>query len=186
MRTPIEIMDRSQIGFSLERMASEIIERHIQPSNLALIGIQRRGVYLAARLKSLLDQRLSTDIPLGKLDINLYRDDWTTLRSQPAINSTEIYFPLEDKEVILIDDVLFTGRTIRAALEAILDFGRPQRVELMVLIDRGHRELPIHADYTGKKVNTALEEQVDVLVLEQDGEDKVVLQMKERPRESSS
>ncbi|MFP4034630.1 MAG: bifunctional pyr operon transcriptional regulator/uracil phosphoribosyltransferase PyrR [Desulfovermiculus sp.] len=186
MRTPIEIMDRSQIGFSLERMASEIIERHIQSSNLALIGIQRRGVYLAARLKSLLDQRLSTDIPLGKLDINLYRDDWTTLRSQPAINSTEIYFPLEDKEVILIDDVLFTGRTIRAALEAILDFGRPQRVELMVLIDRGHRELPIHADYTGKKVNTALEEQVDVLVLEQDGEDKVVLQMKEGPRESSS
>jgi pyrimidine operon attenuation protein/uracil phosphoribosyltransferase len=186
MYTPIEILDRAQIGLTLERLASEIIERHAQSNELALVGIQRRGVHLAARLKALLDQRLHEDVPLGKLDINLYRDDWTTLRSQPSINSTEIFFPLEDKEVILIDDVLFTGRTIRAALEAILDFGRPQRVELMVLIDRGHRELPIHADYTGKKVNTALEEQVDVLVSELDGEDKVVLQMKERSRESSS
>ncbi|MBS3780169.1 MAG: bifunctional pyr operon transcriptional regulator/uracil phosphoribosyltransferase PyrR [Desulfovermiculus sp.] len=180
MYTPIEILDRTQIGLCLERLASEILERHAQSPHLALVGIQRRGVHLAARLKDVLDHRLGMDVPLGKLDINLYRDDWTTLRSQPAINSTEIFCPMEDKEIILIDDVLFTGRTIRAALEAILDFGRPRRVELLVLIDRGHRELPIHADYIGKKVNTALEEQVDVLVTEQDGEDKAVLQMKER------
>jgi pyrimidine operon attenuation protein/uracil phosphoribosyltransferase len=181
MYTPIEILDQAQIALTLERLASEVNERHAQSHHdLALVGIQRRGVHLAARLKSLLDHRLDAELPLGKLDINLYRDDWTTLRSQPAINSTEIHFPLEDKEVILVDDVLFTGRTIRAALEAILDFGRPRRVELLVLIDRGHRELPIHADYIGKKVNTALEEQVDVLVGELDGEDSVVLQMKDR------
>lgn len=182
MYTPIEILDQSQMGLSLERLASEIVERHAQSRNLALVGIQRRGVHLASRLKALLEHRLDLDLPLGKLDINLYRDDWTTLRSQPAINSTEIFFPLEDKEIVLVDDVLFTGRTIRAALEAILDFGRPRRVELLVLIDRGHRELPIHADYTGKRVNTALEEQVDVLVTELDGKDTTVLQMKERDR----
>jgi pyrimidine operon attenuation protein/uracil phosphoribosyltransferase len=182
MKTQIEILDHNQMGLTLERLASEIIERHTQAQDIALVGIQRRGVYLAARLKSLLDQRLHGDIPMGKLDINLYRDDWTTLRSQPELNSTEIHFPIEDKEVLLIDDVLFTGRTIRAALEAILDFGRPRRVELLELIDRGHRELPIHADYIGKKVNTALEEQVDVLVAEQDGHDSVVLHMKDRTR----
>ena len=179
MTTPICIMDQAQIGYTLERLSSEIVERHAHSQGLALVGIQRRGVPLAARLKALLDQRLNLDVPLGKLDINLYRDDWTSLRNQPSINSTEIFFPMEDKEVILVDDVLFTGRTIRAALEAILDFGRPRRVELLVLIDRGHRELPIHADYVGKKVNTALEEQVDVLVTELDHADKVWLQMKD-------
>ncbi len=169
------LLHAEEIRRTMERLAYEVIERHGEGANLALVGIQRRGVELAKRLKSVLEQRFGREIPFGSLDINLYRDDWTNLDGQPQIHKTWIPFPVDDREIILVDDVLFTGRTIRAALEAILDYGRPKRVELLVLVDRGHRELPIHADYVGKKVNTSQQEQVDVYVREQDGEDVVFL-----------
>jgi len=166
------------MGRTLDRLASEIFERRGEQGRLVLVGIQRRGVDLARRLKTLLDARLSTPVHFGLLDINLYRDDWTNPGMSPVLNSTEIPAEIEDATVILVDDVLYSGRTTRAALEAILDFGRPRRVELLVLIDRGHRELPIQADYVGKKVNTASTERVDVLVAERDEQDKVLLRSK--------
>ncbi len=175
MQKKIEILDSEQMHRTLERLTSEVLERHVQMQDLALIGIQRRGVQLAQRIKQFLDTKLGSALPFGKLDINLYRDDWTSLSSHPRINSTQIPFAVQDKQILLVDDVLYTGRTIRAALEAILDFGRPRLVELLVLVDRGHRELPIHADYIGKKVNTARVEQVDVLVRELDDLDAVLL-----------
>lgn len=161
---------------TLDRLASELSERRGDDPRLVLLGIQRRGADLAERLKTRLDETLGRSIPLGKLDINLYRDDWTTLNIQPSINRTEIPFDIEGASIVLVDDVLFSGRTIRAALEAVLDYGRPKRVELLVLIDRvGLRELPIQADYVGKHVVTNGEEQVDVRVAERDREDKVCL-----------
>ncbi|GAB6059950.1 bifunctional pyr operon transcriptional regulator/uracil phosphoribosyltransferase PyrR [Desulfonatronum parangueonense] len=169
------LLQAEEVRRTMERLAYEVIERHGEGAPLALIGIQRRGVELAKRLKSVLESRFGSEIPLGSLDINLYRDDWTNMDSQPQIHKTQIPFNVDDREIIMVDDVLFTGRTIRAALEAILDYGRPKRVELLVLVDRGHRELPIHADYVGKKVNTSQHEKVDVFVREQDGEDVVVL-----------
>ena len=178
MSKRIQILTAEEMDRALERLAFEILEQHIQSRELGLVGIQRRGVQIAQRIKSILDERLGNHIPLGKLDINLYRDDWTHLGNQPSINSTEIPFSIDSRELILLDDVLFTGRTVRAALEAILDFGRPRRVELLVLVDRGHRELPIHPDFVGKKINTSRNEQVDVLVKELDGEDGVILQGK--------
>ncbi|MFP4391371.1 MAG: bifunctional pyr operon transcriptional regulator/uracil phosphoribosyltransferase PyrR [Desulfohalobiaceae bacterium] len=178
MEKKIEIMDKDQISRTLDRLTFEVLERHMHIGELNLIGIQRRGVQVAQRIKQRLDFRLGSELPLGKLDINLYRDDWTSLSAHPRINSTEVPFQVQDKDVLLVDDVLYTGRTVRAALEAILDFGRPRLVELLVLVDRGHRELPIHADYVGKKVNTAWDEQVDVLVEELDGQDMVQLHSK--------
>ncbi|MGM0646634.1 MAG: bifunctional pyr operon transcriptional regulator/uracil phosphoribosyltransferase PyrR [Thermodesulfobacteriota bacterium] len=170
-----QILTETEFTRTLERLASEIVERHEYDGTLALIGIQRRGVELADRLRHLLETRLGQAVPLGKLDINLYRDDWTTMESQPRINHTEIPFAVDNSHCILVDDVLYTGRTIRSALEAILDFGRPRRVELLVLVDRGHRELPIHADYIGKRMHTSRWERVDVEIRERDGRDAVVL-----------
>jgi pyrimidine operon attenuation protein/uracil phosphoribosyltransferase len=169
------ILTAREMGRTLERLASEIVERRGESGQLVLIGIQRRGVDLARRLKKLLDARLPAPVTMGMLDINLYRDDWSNLGIAPTISSTEIPAGIEGASVILVDDVLFSGRTTRAALEAILDYGRPKRVELLVLIDRGHRELPIQADYVGKRVNTSSHEHVDVLVAERDEQDKVVL-----------
>ncbi|ACV69159.1 bifunctional pyr operon transcriptional regulator/uracil phosphoribosyltransferase PyrR [Desulfohalobium retbaense] len=170
-----QILSDGEFARTLERLAFEILERHDQSRRLALVGIQRRGVELADRLRRLLENRLGQEVPLGKLDINLYRDDWTTMESQPRISRTDIPFPVDDSQIILVDDVLYTGRTIRAALEAILDFGRPSRVELLVLVDRGHRELPIHADYVGKRLDTSKRERIDVLIQERDERDAVVL-----------
>ncbi|CCO22560.1 bifunctional pyr operon transcriptional regulator/uracil phosphoribosyltransferase PyrR [Maridesulfovibrio hydrothermalis] len=169
------ILSEKDVARTLDRLASEITERRGDDEKLAIIGIQRRGADLAQRIKGILDERLGRKIPLGKLDINLYRDDWTNLTRQPSINCTEIPFDIELASIILVDDVLFSGRTVRAALEAVLDFGRPRRVELLVLVDRGHRELPIRADYVGKEVTTFEDQHVDVLVRERDAEDKVVL-----------
>lgn len=169
------VMNGKEIARTLERLAYEVLERHGECTELALVGVQRRGVELAQRLRKILESRLGCPLPMGKLDINLYRDDWTNLDHQPRINQTDIPFALDGRKVILVDDVLFSGRTVRAALEAILDFGRPRRVELLVLVDRGHRELPIQADYMGKLLPTAREERVDVYVKELDGEDKVRL-----------
>jgi pyrimidine operon attenuation protein/uracil phosphoribosyltransferase len=169
------ILNAEEISRTMERLAMEINERHGDCKDVAILGIQRRGVDLAARLRAALEKRLGRTISSGLLDINLYRDDWTTLDVQPQINKTEILFDIDGKEIILVDDVLFTGRTIRSALEAILDFGRPKQVELMVLVDRGHRELPIQADYVGKVVETRRGEHVDVYLDERDGKEMVCL-----------
>jgi pyrimidine operon attenuation protein/uracil phosphoribosyltransferase len=170
------ILSAREMARTLERLALEIFERRGEDERLAIIGIQRRGADLAERIKTRLDERLGRKIPLGKLDINLYRDDWTTnLELAPTINCSEIGFDIEGASIVLVDDVLYSGRTIRAALEAILDYGRPRRVELMVLVDRGHRELPIQADYVGKKLDTLGDEHVNVLVTERDDEDRVCL-----------
>ncbi|MEA4855523.1 bifunctional pyr operon transcriptional regulator/uracil phosphoribosyltransferase PyrR [Solidesulfovibrio sp.] len=171
-----KIMTAGEVRRTLERLAFELIERHDPSCGLALVGIQRRGAELATRLKTLIDARARCDVPLGKLDINLYRDDWTNREVQPQVGPSDIPFSLAEKDVVLVDDVLFSGRTIRAALEALLDYGRPRRVELLVLVDRrGHRELPIQADYVGKRVHTETGEHVDVAVAELDGEDAVHL-----------
>lgn len=170
-----EIMSPGDIERSLDRMACEILEQVPAQESMALIGIQRRGVDLAARLCRLLTSKTDRPIVCGELDINLYRDDWTTSVSTPNINATHIDFPVEDKTIILVDDVLFTGRTVRGALEAILDFGRPRAVKLLVLVDRGHRELPIQADFVGKVVPTSRTEQINVFLMERDGQDQVVL-----------
>jgi len=172
------ILTAKEMHRTLERLASEVVERRGEGGPLVLVGIQRRGVDLARRLKMILDTRLGSPVVLGMLDINLYRDDWSNLGIAPTISSTEIPAEVDGASVILVDDVLFSGRTTRAALEAILDFGRPRRVELLVLIDRGHRELPIQADYVGKRVNTSSAEQVDVLVAERDDQDRVILRSK--------
>ncbi|MFV0349430.1 MAG: bifunctional pyr operon transcriptional regulator/uracil phosphoribosyltransferase PyrR [Halodesulfovibrio sp.] len=178
MSDDVMILSEEEMRRTLERLAYQVLERHGECAELCLVGIQRRGVDLAARLRAILSERLKCDVPLGALDINLYRDDWTSLESQPMINRTELPGDIDGKIILLVDDVLFTGRTIRAALEGILDFGRPRCVELLVLVDRGHRELPIHADYVGKIMNTARNERVDVLIKERDGKDVVLLRAK--------
>lgn len=169
------LMTAQDMARTLERLACQILE-HVDIADLALVGVQRRGVDLATRLARILSAKSGVHVPCGVLDINLYRDDWTTTEAAPSINATYIDFPLEEKTVVLVDDVLFTGRTIRAALEALLDFGRPRAVKLAVLVDRGHRELPIHADWVGKRLDTARREQVNVLTAERDGEDVVLLE----------
>lgn len=170
-----ELMNAQDMRRTLERLACQILEVVTDHHAIALIGIQRRGVDLAGRLGGLLADKIGQPVPCGELDINLYRDDWTTTEAAPNINSTHVDFAVEEKTIILVDDVLFTGRTIRSALEAILDFGRPKAVKLLVLVDRGHRELPIQADFIGKTVSTARDQQVNVYFLERDGEDAVRL-----------
>ncbi|MFO7816269.1 MAG: bifunctional pyr operon transcriptional regulator/uracil phosphoribosyltransferase PyrR [Thermodesulfobacteriota bacterium] len=174
-QAPKTLLNPEEIGKTLQRIAFEIQEQFPDKDNLALIGIQRRGADLAGRIRDMLAGQGYNSPRIGELDINMYRDDWTNLSSVPQIGTTNIPFEVNSREIILIDDVLYTGRTIRAALEAILDFGRPKRIALAVLVDRGHRELPIHADFIGKTINTSREEQIDVLTLETDGKDRVSL-----------
>ena len=153
MKTTV-LLHADEIARVLDRLACQIMERHGDCEQTVLLGIQRRGVDLAVRLGKVLEDKLGRKLPFGTLDINLYRDDWTTMHARPTIGESNITTPLDNKNVILVDDVLFTGRTIRAALEAILDYGRPKTVELLVLVDRGHRELPIHGDYVGDRKST--------------------------------
>ena len=169
------IMDGNELVSTLARLAQELLKRHNNCRKLAIVGIQRRGVFLASRLKALLDKELGSKVSEGGLDINLYRDDWTTLGPRAVVGRTMLDFDVNDSELVLVDDVLFTGRTIRAALEALADFGRPRKVELLVLVDRGHRELPIHADYIGKTIQTERDERVDVMLSELDGRDEILL-----------
>ena len=169
------LLNREDMARTLERLAYQVLEKYASLDDVLLVGIQPRGVDLARRPGAILEGRAGHNIPLGTLDINRYRDDWTSLSAIPALGEWPTPVPVEKKHIILVDDVLFTGRTIRAALEAIADFGRPRKVELLALIDRGHRELPIHPDYTGKKIPTRRAERVDVLVNELDGRDEVVL-----------
>lgn len=170
-----KIMDEIDIGRTVERLFSEILERHKKYEKIALIGIRTRGALLAKRIKEILDKKTGIEIPLGILDITFYRDDLQKVSESPEVKSTLLDFDVNDKEIILIDDVLYTGRTIRSALDAVVDFGRPDKIELLVLIDRGHRELPIHPDYLGRKVATSKKENVEVRLKEVDGRDEVII-----------
>lgn len=169
-------MEAREIQESLERLAREIVNKDIDSRRLALVGIHTGGVYLARRLQQILSQQFNVSVPVGILDITLYRDDWTRLHTQPLVRATDLSFPVEDRELILVDDVLYTGRTIRAALDAIVDYGRPKRVQVAVLVDRGHRELPICAQFVGIELHTLADEQVNVLLSEKDGLDRVVIE----------
>ena len=169
------LMDAGRMARTLSRIAHEILERHPRVEQLALVGIHSRGVPLARRVARLIGEAAGAEPAVGALDIALYRDDFTSLAAQPITKGTDILFSIDGRTVVLVDDVLFTGRTVRAALDQLIDFGRPARIELAVLVDRGHRELPIRADYVGRSLSTARDEAVQVLVREEDGRDEVQL-----------
>ena len=171
-------MDADRVERSLARIAHEIVERNRGIEELALVGIRRRGVPLAKRIAAIIKDINHHEVPTGALDITLYRDDLmrTAVGAQPVIRKTEIPFSIDDKRILLVDDVLYTGRTIRAALDALIEFGRPRVIQLVVLVDRGHRELPIKADYVGKNLPTALSQSVQVHLTETDGRDEVEIQ----------
>ena len=169
------IMDEEKIRRALVRIAHEIVEKNKGIANLALIGIRRRGVPLAERLAGIIEEIEGASVPVGILDITLYRDDLTSLAQQPMVHKTEINFPIINMALVLVDDVLYTGRTARAALDAIIDIGRPRSIQLAILVDRGHRELPIRADYVGKNVPTSRREIIEVRLNEVDGTEEVVI-----------
>lgn len=169
------LMDKEEMRRTLLRLSHQILEKDSKVTNLIIVGIQRRGVPLAKRI-SIMVEEIKGERPLtGILDITLYRDDLTQIAYQPVVRSTHIPFSIDNKRVVLIDDVLYTGRTVRAAIDVLIDFGRPQKIELAVLVDRGHRELPIRADYVGKNVPTSSGEMVEVKVEEIDSRDEVLL-----------
>ena len=174
-REKAKIMDKEAMERALMRIAHEIVEKTKGTESLAIVGIRNRGVYLAERIAAYIGRIEKTKVPVGILDITLYRDDLTTVAEQPQVHKTEIGFDVAGKKIILVDDVLYTGRTIRAALDALIDFGRPEYIQLAVLVDRGHRELPIRTDYIGKNVPTALKETVQVRLKEVDGKDEVAI-----------
>ncbi len=171
-----ELLNKEDIDRAITRMAHEIVERNKGIEKLCLIGIQRGGVYLANRLAQKISNIESKEIPVGSLDIAFYRDDLNIRKEQPVVRKTEINFEITDMKIVLVDDVLFTGRSIRAAMDALMDIGRPSLIQLAVLVDRGHRELPIKADYVGKNIPTSRSETVIVQFSEESGEDKVILQ----------
>ena len=172
------VMDADRIARTLTRIAHEIVERNKGVDDLALVGVRTRGVHLARRLARTLKEITGDEVPTGALDITLYRDDLMrhAVGPQPLVRRTEIPFSIDDRKILLVDDVLYTGRTTRAALDALIDFGRPRGIQLIVLVDRGHRELPIKADYVGKNLPTAPDESVQVCLQESDDRDEVVLQ----------
>lgn len=170
-----EILDSNDIKRAIRRMAHEIIEKNKGTENLCLVGIQKGGVTLADRLASQIEEIENRPIEVGTLDITFYRDDLNTRDEQPIVKKTDIPCSIDSKTVILVDDVLFTGRSIRAAMDALTDFGRPAYIQLAVLIDRGHRELPIRADYAGKNIPTSFADLIEVNLTEKNGEDKVIL-----------
>lgn len=170
-----QILDQAGIQRAVTRIAHEIVERNKGTNDLVLIGLRSRGVDLARRIAQELKIINGADIPVGTLDVTLYRDDLGRVGLQPVVRKTEISFSINEKRVVLVDDVLYTGRTIRAALDSLIDLGRPRLIQLAVLVDRGHRELPIRADYVGKNVPTSRQEQVQVLLTEEDGVDGVLM-----------
>jgi pyrimidine operon attenuation protein/uracil phosphoribosyltransferase len=173
MRT---VLDRMAIQRALTRIAHEILEKNQGSEQLALIGIHTRGVFLSRRLATVIKEIEGEIVPCGEIDITLYRDDVGRSRMRPEVRGTKIPFSVDDLRIVLVDDVLYTGRTVRAALDALIDFGRPRNIQLAVLIDRGHRELPIRADYVGKNLPTARDERVSVRLIEHDDKDEVVIE----------
>jgi pyrimidine operon attenuation protein/uracil phosphoribosyltransferase len=172
------VMDADRMGRTLTRMAHEIVERNRGVESLALVGVRTRGVPIAARLAARLREISGHEVPVGALDITLYRDDLMlhAVGPQPIVRSTDIPFSIDDRIIVLVDDVLYTGRTVRAALDELIDFGRPRAIQLAVIVDRGHRELPIKADYVGKNLPTSRAESVSVRLLETDGCDEVIIE----------
>ncbi len=175
LKEKAKIMDKETVEKALIRIAHEIIEKNKDTTDLAIIGIKNRGAYMGKRLVDRIKEIIGKKLPFGALDITLYRDDLTQIAEQPVVHATEIDFNIDGKKVILTDDVLYTGRTIRCALDALIDFGRPDQIQLAVLVDRGHRELPIRADYVGKNVPTSIKEVIEVKLSEVDGKDEVVI-----------
>jgi pyrimidine operon attenuation protein/uracil phosphoribosyltransferase len=175
MKVKAKILDEIAIQRTITRLAHEILERNKGADNIALVGIQTRGEFLANRIKNKLFEIEGVDVPTGVLNITLYRDDVRVKLKQPEVKATNILFDINDKDIILIDDVLYTGRTVRAAMDALTDLGRYSSIQLLVLVDRGHRELPIKADFVGKNVPTSIDEEVRVKLKEVDGEDAVYL-----------
>lgn len=175
------LMTAAEIDLVLARISAEIIEKLSPQDEFAIIGIRRRGVHLAQRLRRKLEAILKRTIPFGILDITLYRDDLTTVSNRPMLRETLIDFDINNLSLVLVDDVLYTGRTIRAALDGIIDLGRPKRVQLAVLVDRGLRELPIQADYVGKHIQTSEDETVEVRLIEEDEDERVVLLKRPQP-----
>jgi pyrimidine operon attenuation protein/uracil phosphoribosyltransferase len=169
------VMDSGQLGRALMRMAHEIIEHTEGAVDLALVGMQTRGVHLARRLADAIGRNTGQEIPVGALDVTLYRDDFRNRDKRPEVRPSDIPFDVDGRTLVLVDDVLFTGRTVRAALDSLMDYGRPRAIRLAVLIDRGHRELPIRADYVGQEIRTAEGQEILVRVREEDGEDAVYL-----------
>ena len=175
MQAKAKILDKEGISRALMRIAHEIVEKNKGTQGLCLVGIRSRGVYLAKRLVELIKNIEGSEVLCGALDITLYRDDLALASGQPIVRKTEIDFDINNKVLILVDDVLYTGRTIRAALDALIDFGRPKSIQLAVLVDRGHRELPIRADYAGKNIPTAKSETIEVRLSETDDREEVVI-----------
>ncbi len=175
MKEKARLLDREAVERSLMRIAHEILEKNKGTRELCLVGIRTRGALLAKRLQGCIEKIEGQAVPVGILDITLYRDDLTLIAQQPVVHKTEIDFDITDKHVVLVDDVLYTGRTVRAALDALMDLGRPKSIQLAVLVDRGHRELPVRADYVGKNIPTAKNETIEVRLLELDATDEVVI-----------
>src|ERR1051326_2198204 len=175
LKEKAQLMSASEIERTLVRLAHEIIERNNGAENLGLVGIRRRGVFLAQRLGGMIQRIEKTEVPVGTLDISLYRDDLLTVGPKPVVQKGEIGFPVAGKNIVLADDVLYTGRTVRAALDALFSHGRPKQVQLCVLIDRGHRELPIEATFIGRKIQTTPQEIIEVKLRELDEAEKVLL-----------
>ena len=172
---PKELLDNNDIKRAITRMAHEIVEKNKGIENLCLVGIQKGGVILARRLAAQIESIEGMSIEIGALDITFYRDDLNTKDEQPFVKETDIQFSINGKTVVIVDDVLFTGRSIRAALDALVDFGRADNIQLAVLIDRGHRELPIRPDYVGKNIPTAFDDRIDVILQEDDTDNRVTL-----------
>ena len=179
MKPKSQVMDQDAIRRAIMRISHEILERNTNIKDLAIVGIRTRGAFLAERIQQQIKDIESVDLPLGILDITLYRDDLTTIDYKPVVHKTQIDFDISDKCIILVDDVLYTGRTIRCALDEMTDFGRPSCIQLAVLVDRGHRELPIRADYVGKNIPTSENESIDVRLSELDKLDEVLITEKE-------
>jgi len=171
-----KILDEHGIYKVLEQLTQDVINRHKHIQQLILVGIQTGGAFLAERIQSNIKRLVNYSVPIGSVNIALYRDDWTKISSQPILQGTNITFSIDDKHILLIDDVIYTGRTVRAAMDAIFDIGRPSRIELAVLVDRGHRELPVQPNYCGKIIQTKRSQTVNVFLKEHDEKDEVVLE----------
>jgi pyrimidine operon attenuation protein / uracil phosphoribosyltransferase len=173
------LLNGDEITLAVNRISLQVLEKNHSPDNLAIVGIHTCGVFLAQRIRQFIKEQTSQLVPYGSLDINLYRDDWSLITQNPVVKTTDIGFGMEGRDVILVDDVLFTGRTIRAALDALMDYGRPRSVQLAILIDRGGRELPIQADYVGLHTTVRPDERIQVMFTENGGQDEVILQNQE-------